>query len=146
MSRIVSLVDQIVTDLNAQTFSQPFTAERKFVWHPDLSEVQDLAVSVLPKQIEQHREARKFDGYMYGVDVVITKSVQGDEDAEIDSMLTLTEEVNTYLRSNEVVTVSTVDYHWTSTINDPIYMQETIKDHQLYTALITTMYRAYITV
>ncbi len=51
MNTLVAVADAVVASLNAGTFSQQFTAERKYVPAFELAEMQTLHVTVVPKSV-----------------------------------------------------------------------------------------------
>ena len=52
MTTILEIADKVTTKLNAASLSQTFQAERLYVPNFDLSEMKELRVSVVPREID----------------------------------------------------------------------------------------------
>lgn len=97
-AKVVTLCESIVSYLNNQTFSQSFTATRNNVWYTALEDTDALQVAAVPQEIETTSETRQSSQRRYRVLVLIQKRMtSGDDQADQDEMLELTEEIETAL-------------------------------------------------
>ncbi|HND54215.1 MAG TPA: hypothetical protein PLV92_17515, partial [Pirellulaceae bacterium] len=84
---IVQLADAVVADLNAATFSQPFTAQRSYLPRWKLEELATIRVTVVPKDDVGERASRAQWQEDYQLDVAIQQRLGANETAQMDALV-----------------------------------------------------------
>ena len=98
-SHLIEIAEAVKVQLNATTFSQSFTAVRKAAVHPDLKDVTDtLSVFVVPAAERGTTSGRKTTGHEYDVAIGIAQKVASEENAVIDPLTLLAEEIGDAFR------------------------------------------------
>lgn len=139
MSTIINVADAVVASLNAGSFSQEFTAERKYQPVFELLELADLKVSVVPKSVSITTASRN-DGYFdCAVDIGVQKKVDVDEPDEIDALVDLVEEIADHLRMSRLDELP--EAAWLSIENEPVFAAEHLDQQRTFTSLLTVTYR-----
>ncbi|MCA8951889.1 MAG: hypothetical protein KDE27_20435 [Planctomycetes bacterium] len=96
MSRLFDIVDAIVTELNAGTWSQAFTAEKVLVWEEDLHDRQaqpELKVMVRGVSVEQVQLTRGKSIPKVTIEIAVTKRLGSIAPADVDPFLDLVDEI-----------------------------------------------------
>lgn len=135
MSTTIQIADAVVDALNLQTFSQVFTAVRKWVPSFTVPELSTLRVCVVPKgeTIEQATRSEVFVDHT--VLVGIQKKINGD--AEADQLCNLADEVVDYFVQNDLANARRVLIE-----HDPIASPEMLDEHRTFLTLIAVTYRS----
>jgi hypothetical protein len=97
-SQIVTLGDAIVADLNGQTFSQAFVAERGCLPTYELTELNALKVSVVPNQDEGRLDTRHLSVHEYTIDIGIQIKPPDISNTSLDPYVYLTQEIVDYFQ------------------------------------------------
>jgi hypothetical protein len=135
---IVSLADVLVDLLNAATFSQEFTATRRYYPHTKLEEADGLVVSVVPAAVERVPGTRAGPAIIASIDAAVQKSVIDENDnATIDPLMLLVDEIVTEYHNETPAAGAIV----TASTNDPIYIPEHLRDLHLFTSVIRFTFR-----
>jgi choline dehydrogenase-like flavoprotein len=87
MAQITDIADAVVTALNGQSFSQPFTAARAYRPAFDLREMKDLHVTVVPKGVELTTAGRGLAQSDVQIDIGVQQKLATGDDAEIDAFV-----------------------------------------------------------
>ncbi len=140
MSRINDLVDSIVAGLNAESFSIAFTATRTYRPVFDLQDMSTLRVSVVPKAIEIAANTRANSMRDLIIDIGIQQKLAAAGQSDMDALMDLVEEIETYLRENRVFGEAA----WTTTINAPVFSQEHLADLRQFTSVLSVTYRQLV--
>lgn len=100
MSTLIDIADAMVAELNAANLSMAFIAERYYVPDFDLSEMDELHVSVIPKRIDVDYEAgtREEQSHTYDVDVGVQERFEEGNNVELDPYMDLVEEIEDVFR------------------------------------------------
>lgn len=88
-----TLADALATDLSAAGFSLPFEAARAWRKRVDRPDLKDLLVLVGPGGFVYRMESRAARREDYGTEVAVQKAVTPGQDAEIDVLAALLEEI-----------------------------------------------------
>lgn len=139
MAVITDLADAIVAELNAATFSQPITAERHYLPQFDLPEMKTLHVTVVPRGIVSGLSDRSRGQGDYSVDVAIQKRLTSDDNADIDPLLALVEEIADHFHARRLA--SYPNAVWLKTEQAVLYAPEHIADLRQFTSVLTLTYR-----
>lgn len=98
-SLIAQISDAIVTELNAQTFSQEFTAVRKWLAKWTLPELATLRVSVVPGPATYTMASRGQDDERHEIDIAVQKKIDAGSIAAVDILVELMEEFIAHFRA-----------------------------------------------
>lgn len=139
MSVMTNIADAIVAELNAATFSQPVTAERHYLPRFDLREMEALHVSVVPKAVTQEMADRTRGQGDYSIDVAVQQKLQTADNAEIDSLTNLVEEIGDHFRGRRLD--SYPDAIWVRTEQSILYAPEHLADLRQFTSVVTFTFR-----
>ncbi len=104
MSTINQIADAVVASLNAGSFSLPFTAERRYQPVFELSQLQELRVSVVPKSLTAAVATRSDAFFDCAIDIGIQRKVNADDAPMLDGLMHLVEEVADRLRFHRLET------------------------------------------
>jgi len=137
MALISDIAEAVVAALNGQTFSQPVTAERAYRAAFDLQEMQDLHVTVVPKGLELTTTGRGLAQSDVQIDIGVQKKLAGGDDAEVDSLVGLVQEIVEFIRA----TRQFGDAVWVKTENTPIYSPEHLGELRQFTSVLTLTLR-----
>lgn len=133
MALIADIAGAVVTALNGHTFSQPFTAARAYLPVFDLKDMKDLHVTVVPRGVEMSTAGRGLAASDIQVDVAVQKKLTGADNAEIDALMGLVQEIAEFIRS----TGRFGDGSWVRSENVPIYSPEHLGELRQFTSVLT---------
>jgi len=137
MSVITDIADAVAASLNAGTFGIEFTAERLHQPSFDLTELDTLRVSVVPKALTITNATRQHSFFEGVIDVGIQQKVNGD--GEVDALLDLAQEIADHLRLKRLD-----DYPqaaWLAIEHDPVVASEHLDQHRQLTSVLSVTYR-----
>jgi len=140
MSVIADIADAVVAELNAPGepgFSMPFTAERLYRPDFELSDMKNLHVSVVPRSLEMTTAGRALSQHDVQIDLAVQKKLGAADNAEIDALMGLVEELAEFLRT----TRQFGDAVWVRTENSPVYSQEHLGELRQFTSVLTATLR-----
>ena len=148
MSFATQIADAIAIELNAVpdgTFSQVFTAERRVLPVYELTDLNTLKVTVVPKAMEISGSTRSASQYDFSIDIGIQKKVASatgsvELDTEVAALGSLVDEINDYLRQRPLGSFAGVA--WVRSVNDPVYAPEHLHEQRTFTSVLTLTYRA----
>lgn len=134
-SRLKTTADQIVSTLNAHTFSMAFTASRSILPEESLISAGDtLTVVVISKAIpESELAARAYLQEQVQTDIAVFKRLPGFTTAQVDAMLQLVQEIRDYLNSLAVRKTLAV----TKVENPTIYSPDHLREKQQFFSVVT---------
>ena len=143
MGLITDIAAAVVTELNAppSPFSLPFTAVRAYRPAFDLVALKSLQVTVVAKGVEISSLARSTNQHDVTVDVAVQKKVAPEAAglAELDGLMTLTEEIADFLRLKRLTAFPTA--LWNKTIHVPVYAPEHLEQKQVFTSVLSMTFR-----
>ena len=139
MAQIIDIADGVVTELNANAFSQPFTAERHYRPLFDLPEMKTLHVSVVPAGLKINSLSRGADQHEYQIDVAVQKKFQEETPAELDPLMHLVEEIADHFRTPRLDALPGVVCAGVE--NKPVYAQEHFDELRQFTSILTLTFR-----
>lgn len=146
MSLVTDIADAVAAEINAAgpgTFDFPFTAQRKVLPAYELSELDDLKVTVVPKVVEISGSTRSASQYDITVDIGIQKKLPpGSEasDEQVETLGTLVDQIAAYLRRRPLPGAPFAS--WVNITNDPVYAPEHLLEKRVFTSVLTVTYRA----
>ncbi len=139
MAVITDIADAVVAELNAATFSQPVTAERHYLPQFDLQEMQTLHITVVPKTVVLATSDRARGQGDYSIDVAVQRKFETGDNAELDVLTGLTEEIADHFRRKRLA--SYPDVAWLKTEQTVLYAPEHINELRQFTSVLTLTYR-----
>ena len=142
MATIIDIAEAVKDELNGGTFSQPFTAQRYYQPVFDLQNMKTLHVTVVPKDIEMQLATRNTSQFDCRVDVAVQKKLTAGDLAELDELMSLVEEIATFLCKRKLALAPQVV--WIKTVNEPIYAGEHMQEFRQFTSILTLTYRATV--
>lgn len=135
-AEIIEAADAVVAELNATTFSQAFTAVRKYVPTYELQEMDSLHVTVVPKRIEREAQDRASDAEEFMLDIGVQKRVGAAnvDAATMDPLTYLCEEIADHfmrwsMASPEAACIAIE--------HNPIYLPSHLREMGQFTSVIT---------
>lgn len=139
MAVITEIADAIVAELNGVTFSQPVTAVRSYLPQYDLTEMQSLHVTVVPKGVVLGSADRSRGQGDYSVDVAVQRKFAAGDNADLDGLTNLVEEVINHFRGRRLD--SYPDAAWLKTEQTVLYAPEHMAELRQFTSIVTFTYR-----
>ena len=139
MAVITDIAEAVVVELNAGTFSQTFTAERAFLPVFELSDLKNVRVTVVPKGVTIIPGGRAHNQHDYAIDVAVQKKLDVADNAEIDPLMTLVDEIADFFRLKRLD--SYPGAIWLKTDNEPVFSQEHLDQMRQFTGLLTFTFR-----
>ena len=137
MSTLIAIADAVAASLNAGSFGLPFTAERLYQPTFELADLADLKVSVVPKALAIATASRDGSYFDCAVDIGIQKKIT--DDAEIDGLVDLAEEIADHLRMKRLVGYP--EAVWLSIEHEPVVAAEHLEQQRALTSILTVTYR-----
>ena len=138
-ARVTDIADAVVFELNGGSFSQAFTAERAYQPVFDLKDMKDLHVTVVPKSVTTAMASRADDQVDCAVDIGIQKKLTSGDNAEIDALMALVQEIAGFLNRRPLAAAG--DVVWVQTTNEPIFSPEHLEQLRQFTSVLTVTYR-----
>jgi hypothetical protein len=149
MSQVMIIADAVRDTMNAHAFSIPFVAQRAYVPIHEMRGLQDLAVTVVAKDIVSpllDRQGRRLCSYMIdvGIQKIIGSGPMSEDQiaAANDPLMTLAEEIIDYffaLDSNSLPGVP--ECVCTEALNEPIYHPDHVDERRVFTSVITFTFK-----
>jgi len=138
MSVVVAIAEAVVEELNAASFSQPFTAQRDYLPLYDLKDLKSLRVTVVPKGTAIEISGRSSNQHDVEIDVAVQQKLANTDNAAIDPLMTLVEEIADHFRFKRLTSPDAV---WIKTQNEPVYAQQHLDQFRVFTSLLTLTFR-----
>ena len=139
MPVITDIADAVVAEINAGSFSQSVNAQRAYLPEFELPEMENLQVTVVPKSVTTLPGGRAHNQHDYAIDVAVQQKLQTTDDAEIDDLLTLVDEIADHFRFKRLG--SYPGAVWLKTANEPVYAQEHLQEMRQFTSILTFTFR-----
>jgi len=139
MSAITAIADAMVAELNAAAWGLPFTATRTYLPRYKLEDMDTLHVTVVPKTDTVLAGDRGKSRHDYQLDVAVQKKLEAADNAEIDPLVTLTEEIADYFRGKRLALLPSAV--WGTTEVRAIYDPEHLVELGQFTSLVTFTFR-----
>jgi hypothetical protein len=139
MAVITDIADAIVAELNGATFSQPVTAVRSYLPQYDLTEMQTLHVTVVPKGVVLGSADRSRGQGDYSIDVAVQRKFAAGDNADLDGLTNLVEEIINHFRGRRLD--SYPDAAWLKTEQTVLYAPEHMAELRQFTSIVTFTYR-----
>lgn len=140
MSTIASIADAVAAHINAGTFSQPVSAVRMYQPAFTLEDLKDLRVSVVPRTTGITAASRDSSTFECAIDVGVQQKLPAeDEQAAIDALLDLVEEIADHLRLKRLPDAP--EAAWVGIAHEPVVSSESLEQHRVFTSVLSVTYR-----
>ncbi len=139
MAGITEIADAVAAELNAGSFSQAFTAERRYRPVFDLPEMGTLHVTVVPQGMTIETAGRGRNQQDYRIDIAIQKKFENGDAAELDPLMALVEQIADHFRFRRLEGLP--EAVWVKTENAPIYAAEHMEQNRVFTSVLTLTFR-----
>jgi len=136
---ITQVAEAVVAALNSATFSQPIAATRSYLPRVELTELKSLKVTVVPSSVSVVTLSRGQTQRDVAIDVAVQKKLAHEQNADLDPLLTLAEEIAEHFRDQRLD--SFPDAAWVKTEFKPIYAPEHIEQLRTFTSVLTLTFR-----
>ena len=140
MSTISTLADAVAAHINTGTYSRPVSAERVYQPVFTLEDLKDLRVSVVPRTVGISAASRDSSIFECVIDVGLQQKLPAEnEQAEIDALLDLVEEIADHLRLTRLPEAP--DAAWAGIAHEPVVSSESLEQHRVFTSVLSVTYR-----
>jgi hypothetical protein len=140
VSTIALIADAVAAHINAGTFSQPVNAVRMYQPAFTLDDLAELRVSVVPRTVGIAAASRDSSTFECVVDVGVQRKLPAEGDqAEIDGLLDLVEEITDHLRLKRLPDAP--EAAWVSIAHEPVVSSESLEQHRVFTSVLSVTYR-----
>jgi hypothetical protein len=140
VSTLVGVADAVAAHINAGTYSRPVTAARVYQPAFTLEDLKDLRVSVVPRTVGISAASRDSSIFECVIDVGVQQKLPpANEQAEIDALLDLAEEIADRLRLTRLPGVP--EAAWAGIAHEPVVSSEALEQHRVFTSVLSVTYR-----
>ncbi len=139
MAVVAAVADAVVTELNATTFSLSFTAVRKYQPHYDLAQLKSLHVTVIPSGLMTQQAARGPGQRDVDVDIAVQQKLTQEENADLDPLLALAEEIAEHFRGKRLIAYSQAI--WVKSEHKAVFVPEHLQQYRQFTSVLTLTFR-----
>ena len=136
---ITQVAEAVFAELNAATFSQPFTAVRSYLPRSDLADLKTLKVTVVPSGLTVVTASRGQTQQDVAIDVAVQQKLSGENNEDLDPLLALAEEMAAHFRGKRLITFA--DAMWVKTEFKTIYAPDHIDQLRTFTSVVTLTFR-----
>lgn len=135
---ILTAADAIVTALNAGTFTETFTATRRYLPIDDLKDFDGMAVYVVPRESDDVPATRHAAAMReHRIDVAVQQRVEDPSDTvTLDALLSFVEELADFLRTYGKLTEDPPAMI-ASVHNEPVFVPQHLQEWHLFTSVLT---------
>jgi len=136
---IITDIAQAVTDeINTAEFSVPVQAVRHYQPVYELSQMQSLHVTVVPRGIVTSVLDRSRLLHEVQIDIAVQKKFSSGSIEELDPLMDLVQEIADHFHKRQL---SRTDAIWVKTENKPIYAQEHMQELRQFTSVLTISFK-----
>jgi len=139
MAVITDIAEAVVEMLNAGSFGQPIEAQRLYSPQFELAEMEDLHVTVVPRGVQILPGGRAHNQHDYTIDVAVQKKLSAADNAEIDTLMDLVDQIADHFRFKRLEGVPNAV--WLKTEHQAIYSPEHLREMRQFTSVLTFTFR-----
>ena len=136
---IIDIADAIVNELNSQTFNPPFTAVRGYLPTFDLPEMNELKVTVVPKEDDGKLDTRTQSTHDYAIDIGIQKKPPTIDNNQLDPLMLLTQQIADHFLFGKQAAGATL----ISPSVRILYLQDHLQKLRQFTSVVTLTLRGW---
>jgi len=140
VAAITDIADALVAELNGHSFSLPFTAVRAYVPQYELSEMNTLHVTVVPKSRTKAAAGRVPRTSEHTIDVAVQKKLAGEGTSDADPLMGLVEEIDAYFDIGKRL-ASYPNAVCVAVANQPIFSPEHFEQFRQFTSVLSLTFR-----
>jgi hypothetical protein len=141
-SRILDIAAGVVADLGRTLWSQTLQAQRMYVPRHELKDLATTTVTVVPKALQSELLDRATFQTDYLVDVTVQKHLDTVDDAQVDAMMGLVQEIVDHWRMR-ALKIGVADAVCVAVAHDPVYSVEHLSTMQVFTGVLTMTFRLF---
>jgi len=139
MALAIDIADAVVAELAGGSFSQPIDPLRRVLPEYELSDLNELRVTVVPASIQIEGASRALSQHDVRIDIGIQKKLGKTIDAEVAQLCELVDEIIEFLKRRRLQAAA--DAVWVKTANEPIYAADHLSEQRLFTSVLAVTYR-----
>lgn len=132
---IIDIAEAVKAALNAASLSQPLTATREYVPVYELTDLDTLRVTVVPRELSATALSRRDDDFRYMIDIGIQQRFEPPlNPADLDARMLLVEEIVDLFRSKRLTGYTAA--MCVQVENPPIFSPEHIDQYRTFTSVV----------
>ena len=142
MAVVLEVADAVVAELAnapAGTFNQVMNPQRRVLPQFELSELEELKVTVAPRAMDISNASRMASQYDVQVDIGIQKRVGKAMDGDVAPLFELADQIAAYLQRRQLWRLPAAA--WLRITNSPIYAPDQLASDRVFTSVLTVTYR-----
>ena len=136
---IIDIAEAIVTELNSHAFSQPFISQRGYLPTFDLPEMNELKVTVVPKEDDGKLDTRTQSTHDYAIDIGIQKKPPTIDNNQLDPLMLLTQQIADHFLFGKQAAGATL----ISPSVRILYLQDHLQKLRQFTSVVTLTFRGW---
>ncbi len=136
---ILQVADALVADLNAHGFSMAFQAVRGYLPTFELTGLNALKVTVVPKQDDGKLDTRSSSAHEFAIDIGVQKKPPTIDNADLDPLMYLTQEIADYFLFGKRPGGTTLIAPQVRIL----YLQEHLHKFRQFTAVLTLTFKGW---
>lgn len=138
MPLITAVADAVVAELNGQSFSLPFTAQRHYQPHYELQDLKSLHVTVIPNGLTKANLGRGVQQRDVAIDIAVQQKLSNETNSDLDPLLALAEEIAESFQSKRLTAYPQAI--WKQTEFRAIYSAEHLQQNRQFTSVLTVTF------
>jgi len=138
MPLITAVADAVVAELNGQSFSLPFTAQRHYQPRYELKDLKTLHVTVIPNGLTTGTLGRGGQQREVAIDIAVQKKLNKETNTDLDPLLTLAEEIAESFQPKRLTAYPSAI--WKQTEFRAIYSAEHLQQNRQFTSVMTVTF------
>jgi len=135
----IDIADAVAAELAGGSFSHPIDPVRRVLPEYELSDLNELRVTVVSAAMEIASASRALSQHDVRIDIGIQKKLGKDLDAEVAELCELVDELIEFLKQRRLQAAP--DAAWVKTANEPIYAADHLSGQRLFTSVLAVTYR-----
>ena len=135
MGTVVELTNALITELNAEAWSQSFVAARHYRPRSAAMELKNLTVTVVPRRFTIDAATREHDLREAQIDLAIQQRLTSESNEEIDGLLNLVDEITRYFKLRRLAAMPKAIC--IKVENEPIYAVDHLDEFRCFTSVLS---------
>lgn len=137
---IVQIADAIVSDLSENEFSQAFSIARTYLPRFKSEDLDEVRVSVVPKDDVGQRASRAQWQQDYKIDLAIQQKLGSDEQAQMDALILLGQELADYFKQHSLTGNPAALFECGYA---PLFDPDHLENHKTLTTVLNLTFRGW---
>lgn len=139
MPLITVVADAVVAELNGQSFSLPFTAQRHYQPRYELSDLKTLHVTVIPNGLTTGNLGRGGTQREVAIDIAVQQKLSNETNTGLDPLLALAEEIAESFQPKRLTAYPNAI--WSKTEFRAIFSTEHLQQNRQFTSVMTVTFK-----